>query len=138
PIGRKKSIMEVTEHLNTGGIRHMEARSVKILSHKDSRISLDIIPGHSVTSHSHINHYIDLSKIKHSHNSARLAAESLSASFIGRQPFDTIVCMEGTESVCAFIAAELADNRDKTPGQKDEISIVTPEYNAGSQMIFRD
>ena len=116
----------------------MEARSVTVPSRVDGRISINIIPGHFVTSHSHINYYIDLSKIKHRHDIARLAATALADHYIGKAAVDTIVCMEGTESICAYLAALLADNAGKTEGQSGEISIVTPEYNTSGQMIFRD
>ena len=36
----------------------------KIYARSDSRIQLKVIPGHFVTSHSHITHYLDLTTMK--------------------------------------------------------------------------
>ena len=43
----------------------MESRSIEIKSAQNSKLSIDIIPGHFATSHSHVNYYVDMTKIKH-------------------------------------------------------------------------
>ena len=41
-----------------------QANITKIYARNDSRIQLKVIPGHFVTSQSHITHYLDLTTMK--------------------------------------------------------------------------
>lgn len=38
----------------------MESRMFKVYSPSDGKVALKVIPGHFVTSHSHITHYMDM------------------------------------------------------------------------------
>ncbi len=112
----------------------MEGRAKIIESRKNRKIKISIIPGHFATNHSHINNYIDMTKIKTSHKMAKDAAEQIAATY-SSTPIDTIICMEGTEMLGAFLAESLASggiNRD------EDVSVITPELNSNNQMIFRD
>ncbi|MBP0974840.1 MAG: orotate phosphoribosyltransferase, partial [Oscillospiraceae bacterium] len=48
---------------------------------------------------------------------------------------DTVICLEGTEILGAFLADQLSQGGIN---QGKEINVVTPELNAVNQMIFRD
>ena len=115
----------------------MESRSIKIKSAKNSRMSIDIIPGHFATSHSHVNYYVDMTKIKHRIAMAQEAASTLAASYSG-MPLDTIVCLEGCETIVALLARELASAGFVSINEKKELCVVTPEFVPGGQLIFRD
>ena len=87
----------------------LESRIVKYPSKKYSKVvPLKAIPGHFVTNHSHINHYIDLTTIK-----SRLSEASQCAHILAQQyedsaiPIDTIVCLDGTDVIGTFLAQEL-------------------------------
>ena len=105
-----------------------------IESRKNRKIKIDVIPGHFATNHSHINYYLDMTSIKTSHKMAKAAADQLAGTYSSTH-IDTIICLEGTEMLGAFLAQSLSEggiNRGV------DISVVTPELNTNNQMIFRD
>lgn len=112
----------------------MENRIQHISSEKNSRITIGIIPGHFATNHSHVNYYVDLTSVKTSTKIARETAKELGADFSDTH-IDTIICLEGTQIIGAFLADYLSQtgmNRDA------DIDVVTPELNSVNQLIFRD
>ncbi len=116
----------------------METRMVQISAAKDRKIKIGMIPGHFVTTHSHVNAYVDLTEIKCESNTAQRAAEILARAYNHALPIETIVCMEGTELVGAYLAQEISrpGTRALTSGQS--IAVIAPEYDSNRQMIFRD
>ena len=112
----------------------MEDRVQSIASRKNSRISIGIIPGHYATNHSHVNFYVDMTAIKTSSKMAKEAAAELAADF-GSTYVDTVICLEGTEILGAFLAEQLSASGIN---QGSDINVITPELNAVNQMIFRD
>lgn len=112
----------------------MEGRAITIESRKNRKIKISIIPGHFATNHSHINYYIDMTKIKTSHKMAKDAAAQIAATY-SSTPIDTIICMEGTEMLGAFLAESLSSGGIN---QGEDVSVITPELNSNNQMIFRD
>ena len=75
----------------------------KVQSTSSNLISLNVTPGHYATSSSHINYYIDMSEIKHSMAMSREAARSIAYQFSSTS-IDTLLCMEGTEYIGAYLA----------------------------------
>ena len=115
----------------------MESRK-KIISAKGNKnVHMGIIPGHFATNHSHINHYVDLNSIKTSFRMARETAKMIAEKYNTTQ-IDTIICLEGTETLGAFLAQELADSGIASVNSGKDIDILTPEINSNGQMIFRD
>ena len=112
----------------------MENRIQTIECSKNRRIKIDIIPGHFATNHSHVNYYVDMTSIKTSHKMAKEAAEELAANYATTH-IDTIICLEGTEMLGAFLAETLASTGINSGS---DIAVVTPELNMNNQMIFRD
>ncbi len=51
---------------------------------------------------------------------------------------DTIVCMDCSEVVGAYLAQEFEKRGFRNTNLHDTIYVVTPEYNANNQLIFRD
>ena len=98
---------------------------------------MGIIPGHFATNHSHINYYVDLNSIKTSFRMARETAKMIAERYSTTQ-IDTIICLEGTETLGAFLAQELADSNVASVNSDKDIDILTPEINSNGQMIFRD
>ena len=113
----------------------MEARAQRLVSKVNSELSIDIIPGHFATNHSHINFYIDMTNIKCTHTMSKLVAEEFATNYSASTLVDTIVCLDGTEMIAAFLANHLAQNG---VNNGECINIVTPEFNSNGQMIFRD
>lgn len=115
----------------------MESRKQLISAKGNKKIHMGIIPGHFATNHSHINHYVDLNSIKTSFRMARETAKMIAEKFSTTQ-IDTIICLEGTETLGAFLAQELADANVASVNADKDINILTPEINSNGQMIFRD
>ena len=112
----------------------MEDRMQIIESKRNSKITIGIIPGHYATNHSHVNYYVDMTSVKTSMKTAKAAAEQLAGEF--QNTFvDTVICLEGTEILGAFLAEALAQNGIN---QNKDINVITPEMNAVNQMLFRD
>ncbi|MBQ3939938.1 MAG: orotate phosphoribosyltransferase [Oscillospiraceae bacterium] len=112
----------------------MEDRLQIIKSKGNSRISIGIMPGHYATNHSHVNYYVDMTSIKTSWKMAKEAAWELGKHLSGTY-VDTIICLEETEILGAFLAEYLSQGGIN---QGSDINLVTPELNAVNQMIFRD
>ena len=112
----------------------MEERMQIIQSGRNSKIQIGVIPGHYATNHSHVNHYVAMTSIKTSLKMAKEAAKELAATYVST-PVDTIICLEGTEILGAFLAESLSQGGINNG---TDINIITPELNAVNQMIFRD
>ncbi len=116
----------------------MESRMVKLYARNNNHVALHAIPGHFATSHSHINFYIDMTSLKTRANEAQEVAKSLAGDYVNSTVVDTIVCMDGTEVVGAYLAQEFEKRGFRNTNLHDTIYVVTPEYNANNQLIFRD
>lgn len=116
----------------------METREHEIASSVNKRIKIGVIPGHFATNHSHVNYYVDLTGVKTHHKAAREAAAELAKAYISNVYVDTIICLEGTEMIGAFLARELSRQGHASINSGKDISVITPETNANSQLLFRD
>lgn len=115
----------------------METRTKEITYAKNKKIKLGVIPGHFATNHSHVNYYIDLNKMKRKLKNAKETAEVL-ASIYSNTPIDTIVCLEGTQMIGAFLAEALSSGSNHSINYDSDICVITPELDSNNQMIFRD
>ena len=116
----------------------MESRMVKFYSKESNMVAIHAIPGHFAASHSHINYYIDITSLKTRIREAKEVARVLYQK-IGRVPYvDTIVCMDGTEVVGAFLAEEFGKGDMASTNRHETIYVVSPEMNSNSQLLFRD
>ena len=100
----------------------MESRMVKFYSKESNMVAIHAIPGHFATSHSHINYYIDITSLKTRIQEAKEVARVLHQK-IGRVSYvDTIVCMDGTEVIGAFLAEEF---------EKEDMASTNRRYYGG-------
>ena len=116
----------------------METRIIEIKSKLNKNIKIGIIPGHFATNHSHVNYYIDMTRVKTHHIAAKETARELAKAYISNCSIDSIVCFEGTEIIGAFLARELAKPGHASMNSGKDICVITPETNTNGQMIFRD
>lgn len=93
----------------------METRIQEIAARSNSDIRIRVIPGHFATNHSHVNYYVDMTGIKSRYQMAKLAAVELAAAYAPSTSIDTIICLEGTEMLGAFLADELANSESDGP-----------------------
>lgn len=117
---------------------HLEESTIKIQSKSSPSVILKVIPGHFATNHSHINYYIDMTTLKTRQNEAAAVAKNFVSDYIHNTVVDTIVCMDGCEVIGAYLADELSRAGIHSMNTHKTIYIVSPEYNANGQMIFRD
>lgn len=116
----------------------MESRMVKFYSKESNMVAIHAIPGHFATSHSHINYYIDITSLKTRIQEAKEVARVLHQK-IGRVSYvDTIVCMDGTEVIGAFLAEEFEKEDMASTNHHETIYVVSPEMNSNNQLLFRD
>lgn len=114
----------------------MENRSYEITS--AAGVSIQVTQGHFSTNHSHINYYVDTTTLKASHSECAAAAKQLAAKYIYNTLVDTIVCIEGTEVIGAFLAEELTAQGIRSMNTQRTIYVIQPEYTSTNQLIFRD
>lgn len=111
---------------------------LKIRSKTYPGIMLRVIPGHFVTSNSHINYYIDLSLMKARQSEAEAIADAISGQYVSSAIVDTILCLDGTEVIGAYLAEALTKAGIMSMNAHKTIYITEPEFNSAGQMMFRD
>ena len=116
----------------------MENKAMKFYSKAGSNIILRAIPGHFATSHSHINYYVDMTGLKTRRSEASAVAKAFVQRFPVQTTVDTIVCMDGSEVIGAYMAEELERGNFPNQNAHHTVYVVTPEFNINNQMIFRD
>ncbi len=116
----------------------MESRVIRIPSKVNANVVLRVIPGHFATTHSHINHYVDMTFLKARKSEAEGAAKILAQSYGMTTYIDTIVCMDGCEIIGAYLADELTRNGIMSLNSHKTMYVVSPEIHTGGQLIFRD
>ncbi|MBC8570937.1 orotate phosphoribosyltransferase [Zongyangia hominis] len=115
----------------------MELRAIRIKAQNNKKIVIRAVPGHFATSHSHVNYYIDITSPKTQANMAHDVAKELAERCMNKA-VDTIVCLDGTEVVGAFLAEELTQSTVVGINIGKDIFVITPEINSSNQMLFRD
>ena len=111
---------------------------LKHLERRRGNVPLRVARGHFATNHSHINYYIDITYHKTRLSEAKDTAYELVSRFINDTPVDTIVCLDGTSVLGAFVGIELTKSGFRTINQHQTIYVVEPECSPGGQLIFRD
>ena len=112
-------------------------KETTIRSRLNPRLEVSVIAGHFATRHSHNNHYIDITRMKHEHTMAREAAMTLAQRYAyekgghhrlpGRER--GVGCVSGPPPGEEY---PFAVNSDKN------INVITPEYDSNGQLLFRD
>lgn len=110
----------------------------KLYSKQHEDVFIKIIPGHFVTPNAHISHYVDMTTMKSRVSEAHGTAIALAEDYAPGTVVDTIICMDGTEVIGAYLAEELLARGIITDNLHKTIYVMTPEYDTYGQMIFRD
>ncbi|MBR4205553.1 MAG: orotate phosphoribosyltransferase [Clostridia bacterium] len=100
----------------------------------NKKIKLNIYPGHFTTSHAHVDNYFSMTEVRTSCTMAEEAGHELAKQFRNTQ-IDTVICLEYTQIIGAYVARELSQ-----PGHEinsgAEIHAVTPQINSNNQLMF--
>ena len=113
-------------------------QTFKIDSPYNNLIKLKVSQGHFATISSHINHYIDLTTLKARASEAKAVAKSMSHEYISTTIVDTIVCLDNTDVIGAYLADALTESGIMSMNQHGTMYVVTPEINSLGQLTFRD
>lgn len=116
----------------------MEKRLVKFYAKESNKLALHAIPGHFATSNSHINFYIDVTGIRSRIGEAEEAAQILAHKLGHLNYVDTVVCMDGTEVIGAFLAKEFEKEHITSTNLHKTVYVISPEHSGDNQIIFRD
>ena len=105
---------------------------------RNPELFLRVQKGHFATMHSHTNYYIDVTTQKYRMSEAKAVAKEIVSFYRTNTIIDTIICLDGTEVIGAFVAQELTDASFMNLNAHQTIYIVTPEFIGNGQMVFRD
>jgi orotate phosphoribosyltransferase len=105
---------------------------------KKEDLFLRVAKGHFATSHSHTNYYIDVTTQKTRLSEVKAVAEELVAGYRAHKIVDTILCLDGTETIGGFVAEALTKEDFVNMNAHQTIYVVSPEMTAGGQILFRD
>lgn len=105
---------------------------------KNPLIKVEVVPGHFTTGYYHTNNYLDVSKLKASALVARDVARELAVPYISSTMVETIVCMDNTEVIGAYLAEELLEHGVSIINSGGEIHVLTPMGTTRGKMYFQD
>ena len=111
---------------------------LKQLPYTRGNVELRYARGHFATNHSHINYYIDITYQKTRLSEAKDVARQLMTQLNPAALVDTILCLDGTAVIGTCLGEVLTSSGFRSMNAHQTIYVVEPEYNANSQMIFRD
>lgn len=113
-------------------------QTYKIDSPYNNLIKLKVSQGHFATTSSHINYYIDLTTLKARASEAKAVATSLSHAYLATTIVDTIVCLDNTDVIGAYLADALTSSGIMSMNQHGTMYVTTPEMNSVGQLTFKD
>ncbi len=116
----------------------MEERMVKVFANQNSKIALKVYHGHYATPHSHISHYFDMTTLKTRTSEAHAVAHELAKKYANNTIVDTIITLDGTEVIGAYLAEELTEAGIMCMNAHKAIYVISPEFNNQGNVIFRD
>ena len=115
----------------------LEKRTIQFPSKKfGNMISLNAILGHFVTSHSHVNYFIDLTMLKSSRDDAAKCAHAIALQYEKLDSIDTIICLDGTGIIGTFLSTELQQYHSSA--DRKTVYVICPECANNGQMFFRE
>ena len=111
----------------------METRAVELRAKRNSAVVIRVMEGHFATKHSHVNYCIDMTQVKSQMFTAKAAAKLFAEKFCNT-PIETIITLERTKMVGAFLANELSH---AGVNLNQDVNVISPEVT-NDQLILRD
>lgn len=116
----------------------MENSAFNISLPKKPIITMEVTPGHFATGHAHTNYCLNMSDLKSSSLIARSVAQELALPYLTGTVVNTIVCMDKTEMIGAYLAEELLEFGTAIMDEEKDIHVITPMVIVNGKMIFQD
>jgi orotate phosphoribosyltransferase len=116
----------------------MENKAIRVSLKKNKSITVKAIPGHFTTSNAHVNYYLDGGALKSNAAIARSVARTLVTPYVTSALVDTIICMERTDVIGAFMADEFLRDGTGVMNAGRDIHVARPMYNTSGKLIFQD
>jgi len=116
----------------------MERRTFNVALNKNPLISMKVIPGHFTTSNAHVNYYLDVGGMKSNARVARDVAREFAVPYLSNTLTETIVCMERTDVIGAYLAEELLQEGPSVINSGGEIHVVAPMSDSNRKLFFQD
>lgn len=114
-------------------------RYIKFYAGNESTLTINAVPGHFATSQSHINYYIDITRLKVRVKEAQHAAYAMRTKLLHHvSSVDTIVCLDNTEMLGGFLGSEMEKGDFYTANTHDTVYVISPDVNTGNNYTFRD
>ena len=104
---------------------------------KNPSIKMKVVPGHFTTNSFHLTHYMDLNNLKTNALTARAVARELAMPYLSDALADTIVCIEGTEVIGAYLAEELLQKGAHYRSSDRQIHVIVPVSNVYRKLMFQ-
>jgi hypothetical protein len=111
----------------------MEGRAFELKAKRGGIVTIRVIPGHFATKHSHVNHCVDMTRVKSEYRMAKEAARLFAESYYST-PIDTVITLERMKMVGAFLAEDLSRSGINL---NQDIAVITPEITE-NKMLLRD
>ena len=105
---------------------------------KNPLITVKVATGHFATTSAHFNMYLEMGELKYASKKARAIARELSLPYLTTTLIDTIVCVEGTEVLGAYLAEELTKSGPSLINFDEDVYVITPAHSTDKKLIFRD
>ena len=130
-----------TIHCQRKGVNNMaqiKDKLMKYYARDDKSVTLMAASGHFATSNSHINYFIDITRMKIRISEAKEASKALRQKLeYNVIQVDTICCLEGTEVLGGFLGEELEKGQFQTANLHETMYVIHPEENNIRQFMFR-
>lgn len=110
---------------------------VKVAS-RGENLHLRVAAGHFASGNRHSNYYIDVVTQKARASEAKAVAKEICSYYYTDTVVDTILCIDGTEVIGAYLADALAKADFISMNAHKSIYVVTPEITGNNLFIFRD
>lgn len=110
----------------------------KIPARMNPNVQLKIIPGHFVTTHSHVTNYMEITTLKSRCSEAHGLASLLAMRYSVDTPVDSIICLDGTQVIGTYLAEDLTKAGILSYNAHRTIYVIAPELAPTGQIIFRD
>jgi orotate phosphoribosyltransferase len=105
---------------------------------KNPKITIKVEKGHFATVSSHTNCYLDVNDLKTNAMVARDVARELAVPYLSSTHVNTIICIEHTKVIGAYLAEELLQEGMIVVNEGEEIHVMRPAKNVDGLWIFQD